>query len=478
MFTKALRVLSLALVVAFAMIFAPSANLESPACGQRANNTFGKLSQCVTIEGATEHLQALQDIATANSGHRVGGSAGDLASAEYVGQVLADAGYNVTVQTFQFQAFYSITPSILSQLAPTQISGISHGVFTYSGSGDVTASVYALPAGDPTPGCEAADFAGFPAGSIALISRGICNFDIKAANAAAAGAVGVIIYNNVPGDIVGTLGDDFTLNISVISVSQAMGQQLANTPALVMRIRTDTFRGTATSYNVIAESVYGDPDQVVIAGAHFDSVNAGPGINDNGSGVAALLEVAEQMAGVRTRNKLRFAFWGAYESGLVGSNYYVNNLSQADKDRIDLYLDFHMIGSPNHVYFVYDGDDSDGMGAPAGPAGSAEIEQTFADYYTLRGLPFKGFDDGIGNGVLDASPFRNAGIPVGGIFTGATGVKTAAEAAMWGGTAGVPYDPCYHLACDTIANVGQTPFDVNLDAAAYAILKYSYGLRP
>ena len=206
---------------------------------------------------------------------------------------------------------------------------MANAIMSYSGSGDVTAAVTALaaPPADPTPGCEAADFAGFPAGNIALISRGACTFAIKATNAYNAGASGVVIYNNTAGELNGTLGNGFTLDIPVTSVTQAVGQQLAATPGLVMRLKTDTFRGIATTYNVLAETPGGDPNNVIMAGAHLDSVNAGPGIQDNGSGSAAILEVAEQMAKVKPRNKVRFAWWGAEEAGLVGSTYYVNNLS-------------------------------------------------------------------------------------------------------------------------------------------------------
>ncbi len=213
-----------------------------------------------------------------------------------------------------------------------------------------------------------------------------------------------------------------------------------------MRLKTDTFRGIATTYNVLAESKGGDPNNVIMAGAHLDSVNAGPGIQDNGSGSAAILEVAEQMAKVKPRNKVRFAWWGAEESGLVGSTYYVNNLSQEEQDDITLYLNFDMIGSPNHVFFIYDGDDSDGVGAGPGPEGSAQIEKTFEKFYNMVGEPFKGTDF---SGRSDYGPFIAVGIPSGGLFTGAEGIKTADEAAKWGGTAGEQYDPCYHLACDT-----------------------------
>lgn len=436
-------------------------------CDKRANNTPQKLQACVTLEGVRAHQAAFQAIADANGGTRVSGSPGYDESADYVANLLSAAGYAVELQEFQFQTFITLSPTLLEQVAPPPAGPIANSIMSYSGSGDVTAPVSTLAV---ITGCNAADFAGFPAGNIALISRGACTFAIKAANAYNAGAPGVVIYNNAPGVLNGTLGNAFTLDIPVTSVTQAVGQQLAATPGLVLRLKTDTFRGLATAANLIAESPGGNPDHVVVVGAALDSVNAGPGINDNGSGAAAVLEVARQMAKVKPRNKVRFAFWGANESGLVGSTYYVNSLSAAELDRIALYLNFEVIGSPNHVFFVYDGDDSDGVGAGPGPDGSAGIEATFAGFYTSRGLPFKGTDF---SGRSDYGPFIAAGIPAGGIFTGAEGIKTAEEASLWGGTAGQPYDPCYHLACDTYDNVNLTALDVNADAVAFVVLKYA-----
>jgi aminopeptidase Y len=441
-------------------------------CATRVNSSTDKLLQCVTLAGVRSHQAALQAIADANNGIRVSGAPGFDRSVEYAEQVLRDAGYLVTRQAFQFQTFISLSPSLLEQVAPPPTGPVANTILSYSGSGDVTAAVTALPgpAVDSTPGCEAADFAGFPAGTIALISRGNCTFAIKATNAYSAGASGVVIYNNTSGEINGTLGTGFTLNLPVTSVTQAVGQQLAATAGLVLRLKTDTFRGLATTYNVLAESVGGDPNNVVMVGAHLDSVNAGPGINDNGSGSAAILETARMMARVKPRNKLRFALWGAEESGLIGSTHYVNALSSAERDKIALYLNFDMIGSPNHVFFIYDGDDSDAVGAGAGPGGSAEIEKVFEKFFGDRGIPFKGTDF---TGRSDYGPFINAGIPAGGLFTGAEGVKTPQEASIWGGTAGQAYDPCYHLACDTFANNSDTALDANSDAVAYATLQFA-----
>ena len=460
----------MALVIAAqAMVVAPVAAAPPPpeVCDVRVNDNQKKLLECVTLDGVREHQAALQAIADANNGIRTSGTPGYDASVAYAEAIFRAAGYNVTVQSFQFQTFISLSPSVLEQVPPPPAGPVANNIMSYSGSGDVTAAVSTV---SDIRGCNAADFAGFPAGNIALISRGTCTFALKATNAYNAGASGVVIYNNTAGVLNGTLGNDFTLNIGVTSVTQAVGQQLAATPGLVLRLKTDTFRGIATTYNVLAESRGGDPNNVVMVGAHLDSVNAGPGIQDNGSGSAAILEVAQQMSKVKPRNKVRFALWGAEESGLVGSRYYVNNLSPEDLGRMALYLNFDMIGSPNHVFFVYDGDDSDAVGAGPGPAGSAQIEKLFESYYTMAGLPFKGTDF---SGRSDYGPFIEAGIPAGGLFTGAEGIKTAEEVALWGGTAGIAYDPCYHLACDTYDNVNLFALDVNSDAVAYSTLQYA-----
>jgi len=436
-------------------------------CPTRSNNTFNKLLECVTLGGVRQHQAALQAIADANGGYRLSGTSGYDASVDYVSDELVEAGYAVTVQPFQLQTFIQLSPALLEQVAPAPAGPIDNSIMTYSGSGDVTAAVSTV---NDMRGCNATDFAGFPAGNIALIIRGTCTFATKATNAFNAGASGVIIYNNVPGPFSGTLGTAFTLDIGVTSVALDVGQQLAATPGLVMRLKTDTFRGIATTYNVLAETLAGDPNNVVIVGAHLDSVNAGPGINDNGSGVAAVLEIARQMALVDTRNKVRFAFWGATESGFVGSTYYVNSLPPTEFGKIALYLDAHMLGSPNAVLFVLDGDNSDGVGAGAGPAGSAEIERTFATFFDLNGIPSKGTDL---SGRSDYRPFALNNVPVGGVFAGAEGIKTVEEAAVWGGAAGIAYDPCYQQACDTFANNNDRALDINADATAYATLKYA-----
>jgi len=475
-FFASLAVLTLLLLLAAI----PLAQADVP-CDVRVNNTVGKLLECVTVEGVRAHQAALQAIADANSGIRTSGTPGYDASVDYVAGLLTDAGYNVTIQPFIFTAFRVLGPSTLEQTAPgavTYVEDTDYSLMDQTDPGDVTAPVTAVDLqlgldNTSTSGCEAADFAGFTAGNIALVQRGTCTFQLKAENAAAAGAVGVIIFNqgNTPARtalFVGTLSAAYAGGIPVFTTSYDRGVEWASTPGLVMHMVANVFREFQTTYNVLAETPAGDPNNVVMAGAHLDSVNEGPGIQDNGSGSAAILEVALQMAKVQPRNMVRFAWWGAEESGLVGSTYYVNNLTQEERDRIALYLNFDMIGSPNFVRFIYDGDGS-GFGL-AGPPGSAEIEALFESFYDARGLAHEPTEF---SGRSDYQAFINNDIPAGGLFTGAEGVKTAEQAAIYGGTAGAQYDPCYHQACDTFDNISLEALDQNSDAVAFATLTYA-----
>ncbi|MFE0130286.1 M28 family metallopeptidase [Streptomyces sp. NPDC059037] len=211
----------------------------------------------------------------------------------------------------------------------------------------------------------------------------------------------------------------------------------------------------ATGYNLIADWPGGDPNKVLMAGAHLDSVTSGPGINDNGSGSAGVLEtaLAVSRAQLEPTRHLRFAWWGAEELGLIGSKYYVNNLPSTERSKVSGYLNFDMIGSPNPGYFVYDDDPT--------------IEKTFKDYYAGLNVPTEIETEG--DGRSDHASFKNVGIPVGGLFTGASRTKTSAQAQKWGGTAGQAFDRCYHSSCDTTANINDTALDRNSDAIAHAV---------
>ncbi|GAB3654464.1 M28 family metallopeptidase [Actinocorallia lasiicapitis] len=455
----------------------------APAAADPNNNSVKKLVKAVSGANVAKHLQALQDIADANGGNRAAGTSGHDASRDYVKNKLEAAGYNVQLQTFTFPYFEQLSEATLERTAPTPrtYTDADFATMTYSGSGDVTGTVQAVdlvlppsPTPSSTSGCETADFAGFTAGNIALLQRGTCSFAIKAANAQAAGASAVIIFNEgQPGrtdPIAGTLGTpDFT--VPVVGTSFAAGEELAGLAGAVVHVKTDTVSENRTTENVIAESAEGRDDNVAMLGAHLDSVGEGPGINDNGSGSATILEVALQMAKVKPNNKVRFAWWSAEELGLLGSEHYVGTLSEADQAKIGLYLNLDMTASPNPAYKIYDGDDSDGVGEGAGPEGSAQIESLFESFYEGRGLGHVGTDF---DGRSDYGPFIAVGIPSGGLFTGAEGIKTPAEAALFGGTAGAAYDPCYHSACDDINNIDLTALDVNADAVATAAATYAF----
>jgi Zn-dependent M28 family amino/carboxypeptidase len=200
-------------------------------------------------------------------------------------------------------------------------------------------------------------------------------------------------------------------------------------------------------------------------------VDAGPGINDNGSGSAALLETAVRLGGApAVANAVRFAFWGGEEEGLIGSTEYVRGLSDTDRKRIAMYLNLDMVASPNAGYLAYDGDDSDHQGAGPGPAGSATVERVLVEQLAATGVTAEGTDF---DGRSDYGPFIAAGIASGGLFTGAEERKTAEQAKRWGGRAGEPFDPCYHQACDRVDGIDRTALDRNVDAAAGTIARFA-----
>jgi aminopeptidase S len=216
----------------------------------------------------------------------------------------------------------------------------------------------------------------------------------------------------------------------------------------------------ATGWNLIADWPGGDPQDVLMLGGHLDSVSAGPGINDNGTGSAGILEVALTVAReqFQPQKHLRFGWWGAEELGLVGSTFYVNSLSATEKAKIKAYLNFDMTGSPNPGYFVYS--------ASGQPTGSLQLQNVLAAHFTAIGVPTELTQVG---GRSDHAAFARAGIPIGGLFTGAEVTMTSAQAQKWGGVAGRAFDPCYHRSCDTISNINVPALDRNTDAIAYAL---------
>jgi aminopeptidase Y len=450
------------------------------------NNTPAKLTQAVTLNGVLRHLDALQGIAN-TYGDRAAGRPGYQASVNYVVSRLTAAGYAPAVQSFDFP--YVEDRSELRRVDPApriyaRDADFTRNNFTPTFQGTTTAAIQPVDvqvppgpvANSSTSGCDPTDFAGFVPGRIALIQRGTCAFAVKVINAQAAGASAVILFNEGQPNRTGLftpIGDTPGLAIPVVAVTYAVAEELVLfTPDALMTVKVDFTAETRTAWNVLAESQYGSTNNVVMAGAHLDSVQNGPGINDNGSGSAALLETAIQMSKVKTNSKVRFAWWGAEEEGLLGSDHYVTTLPQAALDKIALYLNFDMVGSPNHFYGIYDGDNSSGT-APPGfiPPGSAQIEDVFEKFYAGRGLPA---EDTEFSGRSDYGPFIAVNIPAGGLFTGAEGVKTAQQAARYGGTAGAAYDSCYHQPCDTRANLNLSALDVNSDAIATAVITFAF----
>ncbi|EXG80586.1 M28 family peptidase [Cryptosporangium arvum] len=465
------------------------------------------LAAQVTVDGVLSHLRAFQQIADGNKGTRASGVGhGYTRSADYVAGHLEAAGYRVTRSKFEFPYFEEVRPTTFRRTAPTTHpyrATIDFQILSYAGSGAVEARVHPVdvtlrPPRASTSGCETADFAGFPRGAIALVQRGSCDFSVKARHAVAAGAAGLIIFNQGNGTgrdrldaFGGTLQEPF--RIPAIGVSYAVGAELAASPARSVRIETETLSETRTTENVLAELPAKRAGRTVMVGAHLDSVPAGPGINDNGSGSAGVLEVALRYAELArtssTPNTLRFAWWGGEEAGLLGSQHYVDSLTSAERERIALYLNFDMIGSPNYELGVYDGD--------RGPTGSAAIEKFFQGFLADHGQKSTASEF---NGRSDYGPFiaKGIGIPAGGMDTGAEGIKPKSAVAKFGGVPGVAYDPCYHQACDglgavkdkdrrddyrrlaraygsrLVGNVNVVPLDLISDAIATAVGRYAY----
>ncbi|MGR4884770.1 M28 family metallopeptidase [Streptomyces sp. LARHCF249] len=475
--------LAAAALVSPLLIAGPAGATSPQSDAARGDALARKLVKDATGKGAYNHLKVLQSIADYNNGTRVAGSPGHEKSAKYVEAVMKAAGYKVTRNEFEFVYVENIAEKLTVNGSNGRDVPIHLMTYTTSTPADgVTAQVAVAPVdADGTNGCEPGDFAaGAFTGKIALVKRGGCTFAAKQANAAAAGAVGAVIFNNTAGALNGTLGDANAGKIPTGGITQADGEKLAADAAagpVEVTLDIRQFRENRTTFNVIAETRGGDEANTVFLGAHLDSVAAGPGINDNGSGSAGILQVAQRLASSQSKikNKVKFAWWSAEEFGLLGSEAYVGGLTEEQKKQIKLYLNFDMIASPNAAYFIYDGDNSDGVGAGPGPEGSAQIEKGIADFLDSKNLPHAGTDF---SGRSDYGPFIEVGIPSGGTFTGAEGIKTADEAAKFGGQAGVAYDVNYHAKGDDITNIDQKALDINVDVIADAVGHYAFDLAP
>lgn len=453
------------------------AGRQGRACPPLSRVDSRDLRAAVTREGLRAHLEALQAIADAHDGRRAAGTAGYDASVAYVRGRLEAAGYAVEVRPFSYPGRRTPPPAVFAQQAPNPreyVAGTDHNQGSLSAGGDVTAEVAAVdvvvPAGPAintsTSGCEAEDFADFPAGRIALVQRGTCPFDDKIGHAERAGAVAVVVFNEGQPE----RRDLFDVAMRRASAVPVLGASHAVGAALVaelragrsvrLRIQTESAVVELPSQSVVAEWPHADGDQVVMLGAHLDSVTAGAGINDDGSGVAAVLETALQVArlDLRPRHRLRFAFWGSEELGLWGSRRYVESLDAAARDALLAYLNFDMIGSPNPIRGRYD--------SVPEHDGADEIEALFGRWFDGYGAAHEKVT--VVTGRSDHAYFSAAGIPIGGLFTGLNQAMSDDQAARYGGTAGAQMDPCYHQRCDTLDNISWPMLDEMADAAAHA----------
>lgn len=468
-----------ALVTPLLLASASPSAAERQNPGHEAKKLAQKLVAKTSVNDAHKHLKRFQQIADSAGGNRAAGTIGYDASAAYVYNQLKKYGYDVRFEPFTFR-YIETQAEKLSVVSPAPRDIKVHALdYTKSTPvGGLRANLAAVPV-DATSGCEPGDYAaGAFTGKIALVKRGGCTFFQKQETAAQAGAVGVVVWNNVPGEMGGTLGADGTVKLPVGGVTQAEGEALVaalGAGPVEVNLEVRQLQQVRTTHNVIAETRHGNAANTVMLGSHLDGVQAGPGINDNGSGSAGLLEVAEELAKAEKRpaNKVRLAWWGAEENGLLGSEAYVAGLSSLGRKEIKLYLNFDMIASPNYGLFVYDGDDSDGVGAGPGPEGSAQLERDITSFMDRKGIPHEGTDF---TGRSDYGPFIEVGIPAGGTFTGAEVVKTAAQAAKFGGTAGQAYDPNYHGKGDDITNISLKALKANLAVIANATGTYAHDI--
>lgn len=466
------------------------------ACNGEPDDTevfdLAPLSDLVDGDAVMIHLEELDRIASENGGHRSWASPGYAASVDYVTGVLEDAGYTVVEDTHIYGNDYLVSVDF-AQTAPTSETYFyagpfadpanNFGLFEGTGNGAVTAAVTSVdlilppPSTDntSTSGCDTADFTNFPSGNIALIQRGGCNFSIKAGNAVAAGASAIVIFNEGQSgrtDIVSGFIQNGT-SIPAIAIGFALGDALATaelTGNLELSIDVESESRVGLT-NVITETD-GPEDSVILIGAHLDSVRNGPGINDNASGSALVLELAVQLAELDPllAHKVRFAWWDAEELGLVGAELYWEAIGNQGRSQTRVYFNYDMVGSPNGTRMVYDGDDPLAFGDPDPDALAGDIEQATMDWFESEGLAAEQMAVPLGAG-FDSMVFSADEVPSPGLFSGAFETKTTEQAAAFGGEADSPMDSCYHEACDTIDNIDPVLLDEMGRAAAHVIEK-------
>ena len=451
----------------------PASPGPSAAATEYAANLRGRIKG----DAMMAHMRKLQEIADANDRNRALGTPGYDASVDYVVNALRDKGFDVQTPEFEVRLPYAEDPELTVAGAAIEAKPLEYTVGTPDGG--VSGPLVAAPV-DDSPGCTATDYDGLPVqGAVVLVDRGTCQFSQKQAAAAERGAVALIVANNEDSDEMGgTLGEDSKPKIPVVSITKESGERLRAAPGETT-LKLNAGVDVKKTRNVIAQTKTGSTSDVVMAGAHLDSVKEGPGINDNGSGVAAVLETALQLGpSPDVKNAVRFGFWGAEELGLKGSNNYVESLDVDQLKDVALYLNFDMLGSPNPGYFTYDGDQSVPPSPrdpnPRVPEGSAGIERTLVGYLADAGETAQdtGFD-----GRSDYDGFTLAGIPAGGLFSGAEEKMTREQADLWHGKADEPFDPNYHKSTDTLDHIDQRALEINGAGVGYVVGIYAQDQR-
>lgn len=432
------------------------------------------LSAQVTGDRMMMHMSRLQEIADANGGNRAAGTPGYDASVDYVATVLRDAGFEVTTPQFEVRLFEAEKPVLT--VGGTQIDAAPLR-FTVGTEG-LSGRLVVAPS-EETPGCVPADYQGLDVkGAVVLVDRGGCRFTEKLAILSRLGAAAMIVANNVDEEVMpGSLLDTNTLTVPAVSVSKSAGARMRDQPGTVT-LTLDARTRTVTSRNVLAQTRTGSTSDVVMAGAHLDTVPEGAGANDNASGVAAVLETARQLGSSPAVNHaVRFGFWGAEEVGLVGARKYIESLDLEGLKDIALYLNFDMIAASNAGYFTYDGNQSTapaaGESVPRVPEGSAGIERTLMAYLQAAGKPA---EDTSFDGRSDYAAFTAAGIPAGGLFAGGEEKKTAEQARLWGGTADEPFSPEYHTDADNLDRISREALAIQGAGVGYAVGLYALSM--
>ena len=464
-----MRAIAAAMVIAVTALASCSSTESAPApAADLTRDIAGK----VTADGMYTHLRKLQEIADANRGNRAEGTPGYDASVDYVAGVLKDKGFDVQTPEFdRLDRTEGGNPTLTvagrryhvdqaSLLVPTPPAGLN--------------AITLRP--QKAPGCTAADYGSVRVkGAIAVVDDTGCSVGVKQSAAVAKGAVGLLVVS-APGPTGGPPGlfapgyyQQLTVPVGVIG--NDADAALRRTKARV-RLVLDSKPVMVKSRNIVAQTKTGDTKNVVLAGAHLDSSVRSPGINDNGSGVAALLEAASALGSQpRITNAVRFAFWGSEGEG---PTKYVRGLARDQLDDVAMYISVDMLGSPNAGYFTYDGDQSaqpnPNIPSQTVPAGSAGVERTLAGYLNLAGvrpadLPL--------STTTDYGPFLAAGIPVGGLTAGSSQRKTEVQARLWGGRAGVAFDPNYLTARDTIDNIDRGALSVMGQAVGFGVGTYA-----